>query len=418
MSQAMKSRFPLFTSVTVAASLSYAFAQNYDTNNPVVQTFVGSGFYGYLDGQGTQTMFNNPSAVVGDSSSNLFVLDNSNYRIRKVTPDGTVSTFAGGGAGALPGYGTNVSLSSYTFGGYSTMAIDHSNTLWINAINGSAYLLRIGSDGYVSSSNPGLNLPGGLAVDSGNNLYISDYGAHKIYRYRTNGTFEVFVGSGNSGFVDGNGIFTSFGYPTALTVDQADNVYVFDGQTVRKINQNRDVTTIAGQPFVYSDADGVGTAATFNIVNGMCTDNSGNIFLATSMSIRRMSIATNVVTVAGSFSQAGYANGTGSAARFSGAHGVCFSQGMLFVADAGNQRIRSIAFNPSAQVVTGANLSLNTYPGLTITGIIGRTYQIQTSPDTVSWTAHANVLLSSSPYLWFDANPVAGNRFYRALLLP
>jgi len=210
----MKPRFLLFTFLTVTASLSQAFAQNYDTNNPVVQTFVGSGFYGYLDGQGTQTMFNNPSAVVADSSSNLFVLDNSNYRIRKVTPDGTVSTFAGGGSGAIPGYGTNVSLSPYTFSSYTTMAIDHSNALWINAINGSAYLLRIGSDGYISSSNPGLSSPGGIAVDSANNLYISDYGTDKIYRLRTNGALEVFVGSGNSGYVDGNGIFTSFAYPS------------------------------------------------------------------------------------------------------------------------------------------------------------------------------------------------------------
>jgi hypothetical protein len=408
----------LVNSAVIAASLSCAFAQNYDTNNPTVQTFVGSGFYGYLDGQGTQTMFNNPAAVVGDTSSNLFVLDVGNSRIRKVTPDGTVSTFAGGGSGALPGYGTNVSLSSFTFSGYSTMLIDHSNTLWINAINGSAYLLRIGSDGYVSSSNPGLSLPGGLAVDSGNNLYISDYGAHKIFRYRTNGTLEVFVGSGNSGFVDGNGIFTSFNYPTSLTVDQGDNVYVFDTQTIRKINQNRDVTTIAGQPYVYTDADGAGTSATFNTVYTMSTDNSGNIFLAEGSSIRRMSLSTNLTTVAGSFSQGGYVNGPTNIARFNGAHGACISQSMLFVADAGNQRIRSIAFNPSPQVVTGANLLLNTYPGLTITGIVGRTYQIQSSPDAINWTVQANILLPSSPYLWFDANPVAANRFYRALLLP
>src|SRR5438105_15590499 len=109
----MKSRVFLLTCVTLAANIFCTFAQNYDTNNPVVLTFVGSGLSGYLDGQGTQTMFNNPSAVVADSSSNLFVLDNSNSRIRKVTPDGTVSTFAGGGSGAVPGYGTNVSLSPY-----------------------------------------------------------------------------------------------------------------------------------------------------------------------------------------------------------------------------------------------------------------------------------------------------------------
>jgi hypothetical protein len=414
----MKSCLFLLTSVTVLANLSSSFAQNYDTNNPVVQTFVGSGFYGYLDGQGTQTMFNNPSAVVADSSGNLFVLDNGNARIRKVTPNGAVSTFAGGGGGGLPGYGTNISLSSYVFGGYSTMVIDRANTLWINAVNGSAYLLRIGSDGYVSSINPGLSLPGGLAVDSANNLYISDYGARKIFRYQTNGTFESFVGSGNSGFVDGNGIFTSFAYPTALTVDQADNVYVFDGQTIRKITQNRDVTTIAGQPFVYYDADGVGTAATFNTVNGMCVDNLGNVYLAAAASIRKMSITSNLVTVAGSFSQGGYVNGAGSAARFSGAHGVCFSQGMLFVADPGNQRIRTIAFNPPTQVVSAPNLAIGTYAGLAISGIVGRTYQIQTSSNSINWTARTNVLLSSSPYLWFDQNPVAGNGFYRALLLP
>src|SRR6266576_1524776 len=105
----MNSRFLLSTLFTITASLSSGLAQNYDTNNPVVQTFVGSGFYGYLDGEGMQTMFNNPAAVAADSSSNLFVLDTGNSRIRKVTPIGTVSTFAGGGAGTLPGYGTNVS---------------------------------------------------------------------------------------------------------------------------------------------------------------------------------------------------------------------------------------------------------------------------------------------------------------------
>src|SRR5258705_8074912 len=86
-----------------------ASAQTYDTNNIVVQTFAGSGFSGYVDGQGTQTMFNNPMAIVADSSSNLFVLDYANSRIRKITPDGTVSTFAGGG-NQTTGFGTNVSL--------------------------------------------------------------------------------------------------------------------------------------------------------------------------------------------------------------------------------------------------------------------------------------------------------------------
>src|SRR4051794_23741567 len=100
---------------TAISSLVFCFCwqcvgQIYDTNNAMVETFAGSGFYGYLDGQGTQTMFNGPVAIAADISSNLFVMDYYNYRIRKITPDGTVSTFAGGGSGNLPGYGTNVSL--------------------------------------------------------------------------------------------------------------------------------------------------------------------------------------------------------------------------------------------------------------------------------------------------------------------
>ena len=107
-----------------------ACAQTYDTNNAVVQTFAGSGFSGWVDGVGTQTMFSSPMAVAADSSGNLFVADSGNSRIRKIAPDATVSTFAGGGANPLPAYGTNASLTYYTF---NSMAIDSTRTLWIAA---------------------------------------------------------------------------------------------------------------------------------------------------------------------------------------------------------------------------------------------------------------------------------------------
>jgi hypothetical protein len=124
------------------------------------------------------------------------------------------------------------------------------------------------------------------------------------------------------------------------------------------------------------------------------------------------------VTIAGSFTQSGYANGAGNLARFNGANGVCISGGTIYVADSNNQRIRSITNNPSAQPVLPANLQLSTYPGLRIVGTVGRTYQVQTSPDMNTWTARATILLSSSPYLWIDQNPLSGSKFYRAFLLP
>jgi hypothetical protein len=155
-----------------------AGAQIYDTNNVFVQTFAGSGFSGYLDGQGTQTMFNAPMAIVTDTSGNLFVIDYGNpVRIRKISPNATVTTFAGGGPSGLPGYGTNVMLPAAI-----AMTIDHSNILYLMDYYGS--MMRIGVDGYAATIPlSGLNAGpvSGLCVDSGNNVYIS--AANKIWRY-------------------------------------------------------------------------------------------------------------------------------------------------------------------------------------------------------------------------------------------
>ena len=405
-------------------------AQTYDTNNIVVQTFAGSGFSGWLDGVGTQTMFSGPSSVVADTQGNLFVFDSGNKRIRKITPDGTVSTFAGGGVGALPGYGTNVSLPDL---GSDSMAIDHSNTLWIVAyVCCPSYLVRIGSDAYVSIVNLDItnsfsyNRSMGICVDSRNNIYISDSleynSGNKIYRLRTNGVLEVFAGSGNQGSVDGNGIFSSFYSPRTLTADAADNIYVWDSYNyiIRRINQNRDVVTIAGKNGVSSQSDGFGTNASFSInsIASMCVDGSGNVILACGSSIRKITPSTNVLTMAGSFTQTGYANGAGSVARFRNAAGVCVSQGMIFVADSIDHRIRNLTFNPAPQAVSGANLNLNTYPGLRITGVVGRSYRIESSADTTNWNTETTILLTSSPYLWIDPNPLGQKKFYRAFLLP
>src|SRR6266436_1058786 len=339
----MKIIFPIL--LLTAACCGRGLAQNYDTNNVVVQTFAGSGFYGYFDGKGTQTMFNGPSAVVADSLGNLFVADSNNGRIRRITPDGTVSTFVGGG-NSQTGYGTNVYL--YFFLGH--MFIDHSNVLWTSYgdANG-GHLVRIRSDAYVSMASVPFGFTSWLCFDSGNNMYYSDGAGNQIYRLRTNGVLEVFAGSGNPGSADGNWIFSSFSGPEALAADAADNIYVWDSGTylIRRINQNRDVVTIAGSSF--ENVDGVGRQASFRSISAMSVDDSGNLLLACGSSIRKMTAATNVLTMAGSFTETSYTNGTGATARFNGATGVCISRGTIYVADSNNQRIRSITFNPQPE---------------------------------------------------------------------
>ena len=412
-------------SIAIAAMLLVwpAQAQNYDTNNVMVSTFAGYGIPAYVDGQGLLTAFNNPLQIVSDTASNLYVWDNGNQRIRKITPDRTVSTFAGGGS-YLNGYGTNVSLA---WGQVGAMAMDHANQIWMVMANsyygGVAYLLTIGTNGYTSIVNGGLtnmSSSSGICFDSANNLYYS--GGNRIYRYNLAiGTVEPFAGSGIQGYFDGQGtLLTAFSNPTALACDQADNIYVWDSGNgrIRRIDQLQNVTTLAGGGYYYSPADGVGTNATFNTINSMFFGHAGNLYMVCGNCVRKMDAQTNVTTLAGSFYSTGYADGPGNTALFNSAVGGCLSQGMIFVADNGNNRIRNITFNAPGQPVAPANLQLNTYPGVQITGFIGRTYQIQSSPDMNTWNTVATVLLNSSPYLWIDQNPVVGNKFYRAVMLP
>jgi hypothetical protein len=400
-----------------------AQAQIYDTNNDVVSTFAGYGIPSYVDGQGQLTAFNDPTQIVSDTASNLYVWDNNNQRIRKITPDAIVSTFAGGGS-YLDGYGTNVSLA---WGQVSAMTIDHNNLIWLVMANSSyggvSYLLTVSTNGYVSIVNGGLtNLTSssGLCFDSADNLYYS--GGNRIYHYSPGtGTVSAFAGSGVQGYFDGQGtLLTAFSSPLALACDQADNIYVWDSgnERIRRVDQEQNVTTVAGNSFYYySQTDGLGTNASFNVVDSMFFDHAGNLYLVCGNCVRKMDAQANVTTLAGSFNQSGFNNGPGNIALFSSADAGCLAQGTVFVADSGNNRIRNLTFNAQGQPVAPANLQLNTYPGLQITGAIGRAYQIQSSSDMTNWIAVATVLLNSSPYLWIDQNPVAGNKFYRALLL-
>jgi len=308
------------------------------------------------------------------------------------------------------------------------MAIDHNNQIWLVMAGnyyygGVTFLLTLDTNGYVSIANGGLtNLTSasGICFDSANNLYYS--GGNRIYRYNP-GTETVapVAGSGIPGYFDGPGtLLTAFSNPTALVCDQADNIYVWDSgnERIRRVDQQQNVTTIAGGGGYYNQADGVGTNASFSTINSMFFDHTGNLYMICGACVRKMDAQTNVITLAGAFYSSGYMNGPGNTALFYSAAGGCFSQGVVFVADSGNNRIRNITFNAQGQPVAPADLQLNTYPGLQITGSIGRTYQIQSSPDMTNWNSVATVLLNSNPYLWIDQNPIAGNKFYRAVMLP
>ena len=383
----------------------------YDTN-VTVQTFAGSGFTGYHDGVGIETMFYSPYGICIDSKSNFFVSDLNNFRIRKITSGGVVTTFLGGGTGS-PQIGTNAALT--TPPGHLTL--DHLDNLWF-ADGG--WLAKVTPDAILTRTNLGVSIgySSGFACDSAGNIYFTS--GQRIMRYLTNGLLETFAGSGNVGYQNGTGIFTAFNEPRGLAIDQADNLFVVDSQNflIRKITPGQVVSTYAGTPHVNDYADGTTTNASFHYLEGVATDSAGNVFVAGGWSLRRISPQGMVTTVAGS-DTAGYQNGAGSVALFQGTiNSVVTPSGDVFITDGAGQRIRQITV-PQVVQISNSALSLHTYAGITITGTVGRAYRIESSSlVNTNWAAETTMVLPFSPYVWFDPSPIGVRKFYRAFRLP
>lgn len=361
------------------------------TNDCNVQTFAGSD-YGHLDGQGTDAMFHYPDDIVADTSGNLYVLDWDDVlrqaMIRKITPVGMVSTLVTG---------------LNTLGG-EHMVMDRSNVIWIALWQG--YALKLTTKGQVLTA----NLPyatGAICFDSTNNLYYASQNI--IFRRSTNGTEEVFAGSGNDADADGHGTLASLSHPYEMAADASNNIYVFETTgRFRRINQNRDVVTLWTNQTFYA----------------MCFDNTGTLVTAFNTSIGLLSLTNaagpSPISLAGG--QDGYLDGPGSLARFSSVYGVCFSQGTIYAADGGNHKIRSVFVGSNQPPPWPAHLGMALFAGptgrLKLSGAVGQTYSIESSTNMTGWATETTIPLGVNPFYWFDQTPLGEEKFYRALLQP
>jgi alpha-tubulin suppressor-like RCC1 family protein len=271
------------------------------TFSQTVTTFAGSGIAASADGTGTAASFFNPTSIAVDASGTIYVADQLNHKIRKITPSGVVTTFAGSGtSGSSDGTGTAASFDS----------------------------------------------PLGIALDASGNLYVADYYNNKIRKITPSGVVTTFAGSGTAGNADGTGTAASFNRPAALTVDVSGTIYVADylNNKIRKITPSGVVTTFAGSG-VAGSLDGTGTAASFSSPSGIAVDASGNVFVADkdNSTIRKITASGVVTTFAGSPGITGSVDGVGNSARFQGAVGLCVDAGgNIYVADTYNHQIRKI----------------------------------------------------------------------------
>ena len=304
----------------------------------VVTTLAGSGAVGSADGNGAEASFAYPLGLAVGPSGDVYVADTGSLKIRKITPEGLVTTLAGDG---LPGYGDGIGTQA-NFWGPLGVAADGSGNVWVadsdDGFDG-AYIKKITPGGVVVNMilYPGFN-PVAIAVNNSGSLYVLDLDG---------GLWKISA--------DLKSILLMTVVPTPITrsgvaVDGAGNVYFSGRDKIQKITPDGTVTTLAGSGSPGS-ADGAGTSASFRGPNGLAVDSSGNVYVADrdNNTIRKITSSGIVTTLAGSASP-GSADGTGIAASFNSPAGVALdASGNLYVADSGNQKIRKITFPGSTE---------------------------------------------------------------------
>ncbi len=358
-------------SISLIALTTIAFAQN-------VTSLAGSGSQGTVNATGPAASFNAPSGTCSDPSGNIYVADRGNHTIRMVTPGGVVTTIAGQAAvaGTVDATGTAASF-NMPFG----VCRDASGNLFVTDEQNhtirkitpagvvTTFAGQVGVTGSTDATGTAasFNFPRGICIDGSGNLYVADFFNHKIRKITPAGVVTTFAGTGSSGNVNATGTAASFNRPSGVCIDFAGDLYVADqlNHRIRKITPAAVVTTLAGSTSGFVDA--TGTAARFNLPYGVCADASNTIYVCdfNNQRVRKITPAGVVTTFAGNGTASGV-DGVGTGATFNGPIGPCIDAiGNIYLADQFNHKIRRIS-NPTAGITENtANTKIEVYPNPT-----------------------------------------------------
>ena len=282
---------------------------------------------------------------------------------------GQVTTLAGSGSwGTNDGIGTAASFNS-PYG----VTLDSSGNVYV-ADYGNHKIRKISPTGVVSTlAGSGIAgatnatgiaasfyYPHGVAVDALGNVFVADYYNHKIRKISALGVVSTFAGSGAPTSTDGMGTGASFHFPAGITIDGSSNLYVVDyaSHKIRKITPSGVVSTLAGNGTA-GTTDGVGTVAKFNYPYGITVDNSGNEYIADSSNhkIRKINSSSVVSTFTGN-GTASSVDVTSMVAGFDNPTGITISvTGNIYVADRSNSKIRKISPTGVVSTLAGNGMS-------------------------------------------------------------
>jgi sugar lactone lactonase YvrE len=265
----------------------------------VVSTFAGlAGTYGDANGPGSTARFFGPQGLTVDNNGNVYVADSGNSAIRKITPAGVVSLYAG--VSRLAGAVDGPALSA-RFWGPARLVADAAGNIYVSDME-NQLIRKISNTGIVSTlagsagslgnvdgtgSAARFNRPQGIAVDANGFVYVADYSNHAIRRVSPTGVVTTLAGNltGPRGHIDATGSAARFDFPVDLAMDLNGDLLVADttSNLIRRVTPAGVVTTVAGQPYVAQDygiRDGTGSDVLFGVPFGIAADGSGGFFVS------------------------------------------------------------------------------------------------------------------------------------------
>lgn len=320
---------------------------------------------GYADGKGTDALFYSPSGIATDDADNVYVADGTRT-IRKITPNGEVSTVAGLAwtEGSTDGVGAAARFTSMR-----ALAIDRLGHVLVldqglvRKLEPSGSVTTLAGSASVTSAVDGsgtqarFSTPKAIAAFDASAAYILD--DNNTIRKLSGSTASTFVGAvRQAGSVDAVGADARFNQPVGLAIDRAGNVLVADrfAFAIRKITPSGVVTTFSGMLGKEGSNDGLATASRFAFATGVAVDATGNTYVADTYNstIRKISADGTVSTLAGLAGAYGTADGTGSAARLSSPASITAAPDALYVVDAGSQTIRRVSYSGDVTTIAGS----------------------------------------------------------------